>query len=55
VSANIFDYRLVAKVFVGGLEQYVGPWYPFVLALGGFTVLYLILLHFFNNKIFIRI
>lgn len=55
VSANIFDYRLIAKVFVGGLEQYVGPWYPFVLAVGGFGVLYLILLFLFKKRIFIKV
>jgi predicted acyltransferase len=55
VSANIFDYRLVAKVFVGGLEQYVGSWYPFVLAAGGFSVLYLLLLYLYRNKIFVKV
>jgi predicted acyltransferase len=55
VSASIFDYRLIAKVFVNGLEQYVGPWYPFLLALAGFIVLYLILNYFHKNKIFIKI
>lgn len=55
VSASIFDYRLIARVFVGGLEKYVGPWYPFVLALGGFTVLYLILHYLHKNKIYIKI
>ena len=55
VSASIFDYRLIAKVFVGGLEKYVGPWYPFLLAFGGFMVLYLILDYLHRNKIFIKI
>ena len=55
VSASIFDYRLIAKVFVSGLEQYVGPWYPFLLALAGFMVLYLILSYFHKNKILIKI
>lgn len=55
VSASIFDYRLIAKVFVGGLDKYVGAWYPFVLALGGFTVLYLILHYLHKNKIYVKI
>ena len=55
VSASIFDYRLIAKVFVSGLEKYVGPWYPFLLALGGFAVLYLILQYLYKKKIFIKI
>ena len=55
VSSHIFDFRLIAKVFVGGLEQYVGPWYPFTLALGGFLVLYLILKLMHDTKVFVRL
>jgi predicted acyltransferase len=55
VSASIFDYRLIAKVFVSGLEKYVDPWYPFLLACAGFTVLYLILGYMHKNNIFIKI
>ncbi|MFZ4620920.1 MAG: acyltransferase family protein [Bacteroidota bacterium] len=55
VSASIFDYRLIAKVFVNGLEQYIGVWQPFVTALGGFTVLYCLLLYLYKQKIFIKI
>ena len=55
VSASIFDYRLIAKVFVGGLEKYVGPWYPFLLALGGFMVLYVVLWRFYKHKIYIKL
>lgn len=54
VSASIFDYRLIAKVFVSGLEKYVGPWYPFLLALGGFAVLFLLLQYLHKKKIFIK-
>jgi predicted acyltransferase len=55
VSAHIFDFKLVAEVFVGGLEKYVGSWFQFILALGGFTVLYLILKFMHKNKIFIKV
>ena len=55
VSSHIFDFRLIAKVLVGGLEQYVGPWYPFTLALGGFLVLYLILKLMHDKKVFVRL
>ena len=55
VSSHIFDFRLIAKVFIGGLEKYVGSWYPFMLALGGFLVLYLVLQVMYDKKIFIRI
>lgn len=55
VSAHIFDFKLVAEVFVSGLEKYIGPWYPFVLSTGGFIVLYLILKFMHKNKIFIKV
>jgi predicted acyltransferase len=55
VASHIFDFRLIARVFVGGLEQYVGSWYPCTLALGGFLVLYLILKLMNNKKVFVRL
>ena len=55
VSTHIFDFKLVAKVFVSGLEKYVGTWYPFILSLGGFMVLYLILKFMHKNKIFLKV
>jgi predicted acyltransferase len=55
VSASIFDYRLIAKVFVGGLEKYTGDWYSFILAMGGFTVLFLFLRFMHKHKIFLKI
>jgi predicted acyltransferase len=55
VSSHIFDFRLIARVFVGGLEQYVGPWYQFTLALGGFLVLYGLLKVMYDRKVFVKI
>jgi predicted acyltransferase len=55
VSAHIFDYRVIAKVFVAGLEKYAGDWYSFLLALGGFAVLYGILYFLYRRKIIIRL
>lgn len=55
VSASIFDYRLVAAVFLGGLERFSGDWQAFLLALGGFAVLYGVLYTMYRKKIFIRI
>jgi predicted acyltransferase len=55
VSAHIFDFKLIAAVFVRGLEQYVGLWYPFVLSLGGFLILYSILKYMFDRKIILKI
>jgi predicted acyltransferase len=55
VSSHIFDFRLVADVFVRGLEKYIGPWDSFARALGGFVVLYLILKFMHRNRIFVKI
>ena len=55
VSAHIFDFELVAEVFVNGLEKYVGAWYPLILSMGGFIVLYLVLKYMHRNKIFIKV
>jgi predicted acyltransferase len=55
VASHIFDFRLIADVFVRGLEQYVGPWFKFVRSVGGFFVLYLILKYMYNHKVFVKI
>ena len=55
VASHVFDFRLIARVFVGGLNQFVGPWYPFTLALGGFLVLYLILKLMHDKKVFVKL
>jgi predicted acyltransferase len=55
VSSHIFDFRLIAKVFVGGLEPFIGAWYSITLALGGFLVLYLVLKYMYDNKVLVRL
>lgn len=55
VTASIFDYRLIARVVLGGLEPHVGAWYPFLLATGGLAVLYMILAVMYRKKVFLRI
>jgi predicted acyltransferase len=55
VASHIFDFRLIARVFIGGLERYVGPWYQFTLALGGFLVLYLILKLMHDKRVFVKL
>lgn len=55
VTANIFDYRLIANVFAGGLQKYIGAWFQFVSSLGGFLVLFFILRYLYKNKIFLKI
>jgi predicted acyltransferase len=55
VSSHVFDFRMIGRVFVGGLEQYVGPWYQFALALGGFLVLYVLLKVMYDRKVFVKL
>jgi predicted acyltransferase len=55
VTSHLFDYSLVARVFLDGLEKYSGSWQWFILALGGFAVLYGVLDTMYRKKIFIKI
>ncbi|MFN8241651.1 MAG: DUF5009 domain-containing protein, partial [Bacteroidales bacterium] len=54
-ASHLFDFRLVGNVVLGGLEKYLGNWFGFVSALGGFSVLYFILWQMYKRKIFIKI
>ena len=55
VATHLFDFRLVASVFVRGLEQWLGEWYNFVLSLSGLIVIWLILLYMYRKKTFIKV
>jgi len=52
---NIFDFRHVARVFVGGLKQYVGPWYGFAESAGALLAGWLILCHLYRRRIFLKV
>lgn len=54
-ASHLFDFGHIADIFTGGLKQYTGEWYRFIRALGGFSVLYLILWQMYKHKIFIKI
>lgn len=54
-ASHLFDFGKVADVFVLGLKPYIGEWYRFLRALGGFGILYLILWQMYKHKIFIKI
>ncbi|MCU0914775.1 MAG: DUF5009 domain-containing protein [Planctomycetes bacterium] len=45
----------VAEVFLGGLKPYVGIWHETLVALGTSLVLWLILLHLYRCRIFLKI
>jgi predicted acyltransferase len=55
LAAYLFDFGLIADVFLKGLEKYVGSFYGFIRALGGFSILYFIFYKMYKLKIFIKI
>jgi predicted acyltransferase len=58
VAASLFMgpvFRAVARVFLGSLEARLGLWYETTVAVGAFLVLWLILLHMYRRKIFIKV
>lgn len=50
-----FNLRAVSAYLLHGFEQYTSTFYPFVVTLGEFTILYLILYHMFKYKIFLKV
>jgi predicted acyltransferase len=55
IADQLFDFTLIARIFVGGLQQYTGRWYDIILIASGYMVLYLILWYMYRKKIFIKI
>jgi predicted acyltransferase len=55
MAVHIVNFRDIGGVFVRGLEKYVGNWYPFIYALAGFAIVWLILWWMYRKKTFIKI
>jgi predicted acyltransferase len=55
MAVQIFDFRHVGNVFVGGLSDRLGDWNDFVQALAAFAIIWLILLWMYRKKTFIKI
>jgi predicted acyltransferase len=57
MTANLFGhaFRLMAEVFVGGLKQYVGGWYPALASLGELFAIWLVLYWLYRNRTFIKV
>jgi predicted acyltransferase len=55
MATMLFDFRKIGSIFVGGLSRHLGDWYPFVHALSGFLVLWLILFYLYRKKTFLRV
>lgn len=55
VATHLFDFRLIGNVLVGGLAQWLGPWYAFVQALMALIIIWLILYWMYRTKTFIKV
>lgn len=55
VATHLFDFKLVGRVFVGGLARWVGPWNDFVQEFAALAVIWLILYWMYTKKTFIKI
>lgn len=51
----VINFRSIAGSFLWGLEKYVGDYYPALLTLANFIILFLILKFMYKFKIFIKI
>lgn len=55
VLSHVFNFHLIAEQVLYGLKQYVGNFNYFVLTLGGFSIIYLILWYLYKNRTFIKV
>jgi predicted acyltransferase len=55
MATHLINFHNIGGVFVGGLEKYTGNWYPFIYALAGFAIVWLILWWMYRKKTFIKI
>jgi predicted acyltransferase len=52
---ELFRFNGFSDILLNGLKPYLGEWFPFFSAIGGYLVFWLILYHLYKQKIFIRI
>jgi predicted acyltransferase len=52
---HLINFRSIASVFVGGLDQFVGPWKDLIHAVAGFAIVWLILFWMYRKKTFIKV
>lgn len=55
VATQLFNFSHIGRIFVHGFSKWLGDWYPPLLTLSGFTIVYLILLHMYRRKIFVKV
>ncbi len=52
---RVYDFRQIGDVVVSGLSRWTGDWHEFVRAVAGVLVIWLILLHMYRKRTFIKI
>ena len=55
VATQLFSFALVSRIFLHGLKDDTGRWYPFLESLGAFAVVWLILFWMYRKKTLVRI
>jgi predicted acyltransferase len=55
IASRIIPFDEVARFFLGGVAQYSGSFRPVVVPIGAVAIEWLFLLHFYRNKIFLRV
>lgn len=52
---RVYDFRQIGDIFVSGLARWTGDWHDFVRAVAGVVAIWLILLHLYRKRTFIKI
>lgn len=55
IATQLFQFKTIANVFVGGLDGRLGSWFEFLQAIVAFMIVWLILFWMHRKKSFIRI
>ncbi|MHC4460686.1 MAG: acyltransferase family protein [Planctomycetota bacterium] len=55
MAVQLFDFRRIAGIFLGGLERFCGNWNPFINALAALAVIWLIMWWMYRKKTFIKV
>ena len=55
VLSHVFDFPAIAGQVLFGLEQFVGAYYPALLSIGGFGLLYALLWYMYRNGTFVKV
>lgn len=53
--ANVVDFSSVTESFIYGLKDYVGEFYPVLVAFGNVTILFFIMRLMYKNRIFLKV